>query len=154
MNYSIKCVPFNELSLNELYEIMVLRQEVFIVEQNCPFVDADRKDQDAYHFMMLNDENRLIAYTRLFDLNKYYENYTSIGRVVSSSIARGSGIGKVLMQKSIEKTIELFGNHPIKIGAQKYLEKFYNSLGFESTEHHYLEDGIEHLYMIRKAENV
>jgi ElaA protein len=144
----IKCIPFDKLNLDELYEIMKLRQEVFIVEQNCPFVDADGKDQLAWHFMMYGENNQLIAYTRLFDKNVYYDGFTSIGRVVTSSSARGGGIGKVLMQKSIEKTIELFGNEPIKIGAQSYLTKFYQSLGFELTGNDYLEDGIEHTFMI------
>jgi ElaA protein len=145
----IKCIPYDKLSLDQLYEIMKLRQEVFIVEQNCPFVDADGKDQLAWHLMMLDENNKLTAYTRLFDKNVYYEGYTSIGRVVTSAHARGGGIGKMLMQKSIEKSIELFGNEPIKIGAQCYLTKFYQSLGFELTGNDYLEDGIEHTFMIK-----
>ncbi len=116
---NIKCVPFYELSLDELYAIMVLRQEVFVLEQNCPFVDADGKDQLAWHLMVLDENNKLAAYTRLFDKSVYYEGYTSIGRVVTSAQARGAGIGKSLMQKSIEKTVELFGNEPIKIGRSK-----------------------------------
>ncbi|WP_435355535.1 GNAT family N-acetyltransferase [Emticicia sp. SJ17W-69] len=151
MNRTIKCVPFYELNLDELYAIMVLRQEIFIVEQNCPFVDADGKDQLAYHLMILDENSKLVAYTRLFDKNTYYEGYASIGRVVTSASARGGGIGKFLMQKSIEKTIELFGNEPIKIGAQRYLEKFYQSLGFELTGNNYVEDGIDHTYMIRPS---
>ena len=143
----IKCVPFYELSLDELYAIMVLRQEVFVLEQNCPFVDADGKDQLAWHFMIWDENNKLVAYTRLFDKNIYYEGYTSIGRVVTSSQTRGCGIGRLLMQKSIEKTIELFGNESIKIGAQSYLIKFYQSLGFELIGHDYVEDGIDHTYM-------
>ncbi|AFK04826.1 GCN5-related N-acetyltransferase [Emticicia oligotrophica DSM 17448] len=149
---NIKCIPFYELSLDELYEIMVLRQEIFIVEQNCPFVDADGKDQLAWHLMIRDENNKLAAYTRLFDKNVYYEGYTSIGRVVTSAHARGSGIGKFLMKNSIEKTIELFGNEAIKIGAQSYLIKFYQSLGFELTGNDYIEDGIPHTYMIRPVE--
>lgn len=144
---SIKCLPFYELSLDELYAIMVLRQEVFVLEQSCPFVDADGKDHLAWHFMIWDENKKLAAYTRLFDKSVYYENYTSIGRVVTSSHVRGSGIGKLLMQKSIEKTIELFGDEPIKIGAQSYLTKFYQSLGFELIGHDYVEDGIDHTYM-------
>lgn len=149
MNATIKCVPFYKLSLDELYAIMVLRQEVFVLEQNCAFVDADGKDSQAWHLMIFDENHNLVAYTRLFDKNVYYEGYTSIGRVVTSSKARGGGIGKFLMQKSIEKTIELFGNEPIRIGAQSYLIKFYQSLGFELTGHDYVEDGIDHTYMIR-----
>ena len=151
MNTTIKCVPFYELSLEELYAIMVLRQEVFVLEQNCPFVDADGKDQQAWHLMVFDENQKLAAYTRLFDKNSYYEGYTSIGRVVTSARARGGGIGKFLMEKSIEKIAELFGNEPIKIGAQSYLIKFYQSLGFELTGNDYIEDGIEHTYMIRTA---
>jgi len=149
MNTTIKCVPFYELSLEELYAIMVLRQEVFVLEQNCAFVDADGKDQQAWHLMVFDENQKLAAYTRLFDKSVYYEGYTSIGRVVTSAHARGGGIGKFLMQKSIEKIGELFGIEPIKIGAQSYLIKFYQSLGFELTGNDYIEDGIEHTYMIR-----
>ena len=149
MDFTIKCVPFYELSLDELYEIIVFRQEIFIVEQNCPFVDADGKDPLAWHLMVRDNNSKLAAYTRIFDKSIYYEGYTSIGRVVTSANARGGGIGKFLMQKSIEKTLELFGNEPIKIGAQSYLIKFYQSLGFELTGFDYVEDGIDHTYMIR-----
>ncbi len=149
MNFTIKCLLFYELSLDELYAIMKLRQEVFVVEQNCPFVDADGKDQVAWHLMIFNKNDHLVAYTRLFGKSIYYKGYTSIGRVVTSANARGGGIGKFLMQKSIEKCIELFGNEPIKIGAQRYLEKFYQSFGFELTGNDYIEDGIDHTYMIR-----
>ena len=148
MNFSIRCMPFDELSLNELYNIMRFRQEIFVVEQNCPFADADGKDQVAWHFMVLDEKHHLVAYTRLFGKNGYYENYTSIGRVATSPKVRGGGVGKFLFQKSIEKTIEIFGNEPIKIGAQRYLEKFYQSFGFVLTGNDYMEDGIEHTIMI------
>ncbi len=148
IDFKIKCVPFYELKLDELYAIMQLRQQVFVVEQNCPFVDADGKDQQAWHLMMLNENDQIVAYTRLFDINIYYENYTSIGRVVTSPKVRGEGIGKILFQQSIEKNVELFGNQPIMIGAQRYLEKFYQSFGFQLTGNDYMEDGIEHTIMI------
>lgn len=148
LSITIKCVPFYELSHDELYAILALRQEVFIVEQNCPFLDADGKDQLALHLMIFDKDQQLVAYTRLFDKDVYYEGYTSIGRVVTSPKARGGGLGRVLMEKSIEKVLELFGQAPIKIGAQKYLEKFYQSLGFQPTGNDYIEDGIPHTYMI------
>jgi ElaA protein len=148
---TFKCIPFDELTLNELYAIMQLRQEVFIVEQNCPFIDADGKDQKAWHCMGFDDENNLVAYTRLFDLSYYYEGFTSIGRVVTSAKVRRGGAGRVLMQQSIDYCNELFGNYPIKIGAQKYLEKFYESFGFKSTGEDYIEDGIPHTIMIRNS---
>jgi len=148
LSITIKCVPFYELSHDELYAILALRQEVFIVEQNCPFLDADGKDQLALHLMIFDKDQQLVAYTRLFDKDVYYEGYTSIGRVVTSPKARGGGLGRVLMEKSIEKVLDLFGQAPIKIGAQKYLEKFYKSLGFQPTGNDYIEDGIPHTYMI------
>ncbi len=148
MTLMLKCVPFADLNINELYAIMVLRQEVFVLEQNCPFVDADNHDQKAWHLMYFDEANCLVAYTRLFDKNIYYEGYTSIGRVVSSSKVRGKGVGRLLIQTSIDYCFELFGRFPIKIGAQSYLKNFYQSFGFEPTGIEYLEDGIEHNYMI------
>lgn len=137
---------FEELSPVELYAIMRLRIEVFVVEQNCPFQDADNKDQKAVHLMgWYNDE--LVAYTRLFNKGMSYQE-ASIGRVVTSHIARGSGIGKQLMQKSISLLYTLYGVQPIRIGAQFYLKKFYESLGFQQTSEIYLEDNIEHIEML------
>jgi len=148
LSITTKCVPFYELKLDELYAILALRQEVFIVEQNCPFLDADSKDQIALHLMINDEAGSLVAYTRLFNKDVYYEGYTSIGRVVTSPKARGGGVGRVLMEKSIEKVLNDFQKAPIKIGAQKYLEKFYQSLGFRLTGNDYIEDGIPHTYMI------
>ena len=148
--YILKCVVFNELTLRELYDIMVLRQEVFVVEQNCPFLDADGKDFDSYHLMMYNNEQKLLAYTRLVPEGLSYENYTSIGRVVNHPSTRGSGIGKELMEHSIEWLEKLFGtDFPIKIGAQSYLLAFYEKFGFVSQGEEYIEDGIPHRIMIR-----
>ena len=140
---------FNDLSLDELYAILRLRSVVFVVEQTCAFQDMDDKDQPSYHLMGWKDD-LLAAYTRLVPPGVAYE-YPSIGRVVTSPAIRGSGAGKVLMEKSIEETIRLFGPAPIQIGAQVYLKKFYSSLGFEQISDIYMEDGIEHIYMVRKA---
>ena len=145
------CKKFNELSLYELYEIMALRQEVFVVEQNCPYLDADGKDQSAWHLMGLNENKKLVAYTRLIPKGISYEKYPSIGRVVTSTSARGGGIGRELMEQSIQWMEKLFPAQDIKIGAQCYLEKFYKSLGFEIAGDEYLEDGIPHYPMLRKA---
>lgn len=139
---------FEELTPHQVYAILQLRNEVFVVEQNCVFQDADDKDQNSYHLMGL-DDNKLIAYTRLIPPGEIYEQ-PSIGRVVTSPSVRGSGVGKELMIESIAAAHELFGNNPIKIGAQLYLKKFYESLGFEQISDVYLEDGIEHIYMIRR----
>ncbi len=140
---------FSELTVDELYAILRLRSEVFVVEQNCVFLDMDNNDQKAYHIMgWMNDE--LIATTRLFDVDQSYPGYQSIGRVVGSPRHRGIGAGKELMQYSIAECERLFGKHPIKIGAQLYLKKFYNEQGFEQAGEMYYEDEIEHIPMIRK----
>jgi ElaA protein len=112
-----------------LYEILQLRNEVFVVEQNCVFQDADDKDQNSYHLMGFSD-SKLVAYTRLVPPGEIYEQ-PSIGRVVSSPSVRGSGVGRELMIESIAAVYKLFGIQPIKIGAQLYLKKFYESLGFK-----------------------
>ena len=139
---------FDDLTSYELYSILQLRNEVFVVEQNCIYQDADNKDQVSYHFTGWVNE-KLIAYTRLLPKAVAYEDYVSIGRVVTSPSARGSGIGKELIQRSIEQANTLFGAIPIKIGAQIYLKKFYSELVFQQTGDVYFEDGIEHIEMIR-----
>ncbi len=149
------CKPFADLTVYELYDIMALRQEIFIIEQNCPYLDADGKDLKGWHLMgrQISDENTegvLVVYTRLLPKGVSYDNYASIGRVVSSASVRGTGAGKILMQQSIEMMEKLYPNDPVKIGAQSYLLKFYESLGFESTGEEYLEDDIPHTSMILK----
>ncbi len=140
---------FADLSNNELYAILRLRSEVFVVEQNCVFLDMDNNDQKAYHTMgWLGSE--LVATTRLFNLDQSYQGYQSIGRVVGSPKHRGIGIGKELMNFSIQECEKLFGKGPIKIGAQLYLKKFYSELGFEQSGEIYFEDLIEHIPMIKK----
>jgi ElaA protein len=141
--------PFNTLSPQELYAILRLRSEVFVVEQNCVFLDMDNNDQIAYHTMGWLD-NELVASTRLFDVDQSYKGYQSIGRVVGSPRHRGLGIGKQLMQYSIAECERLFGKGPIKIGAQLYLKKFYEEQGFQQAGEMYYEDAIEHIPMIRK----
>jgi ElaA protein len=139
---------FNELSPDELYAILRLRSEVFVVEQNCVFLDMDNKDQPSWHLMGW-DNDILIAYSRLVPPGISYHQ-PSIGRVVTSPAARGGGIGKLLMKESIIQSEKLFGNLPITIGAQLYLKKFYTSLGFEQSSDIYDEDGIDHIEMIRQ----
>jgi ElaA protein len=140
---------FSELTVDELYAILRLRSEVFVVEQNCVFLDMDNNDQKAYHTMgWIGDE--LVASTRLFDIDQSYPGYQSIGRVVCSPRHRGIGAGKELMKYSIAECERLFGKHPIKIGAQLYLKKFYGELGWEQAGEMYYEDDIEHIPMIRK----
>ena len=145
------CKHFDDLHLRELYAAIVLRQEVFVVEQNCPYLDADGiRDFEAHHLFCYDEAQQLVAYTRLIPEGISYEGYTSIGRVINASSVRGTGIGKKLMEKSIEEIRRLFGDqYPIKIGAQQYLEKFYGSLGFAQSGEGYLEDDIPHIPMVR-----
>src|SRR5215211_4027591 len=119
---------FGELSPYQLYAILQLRNEVFVVEQNCVFQDADNKDQLSFHLMGWNNES-LIAYTRIIPPGITYD-YPSIGRVVTSPAARGNGLGKILMEGSLDAIEKLFGKQPVKLGAQLYLKKFYESFGF------------------------
>jgi ElaA protein len=147
MNWKLK--KFDDLQPHELYAILRLRNEVFVVEQQCIFQDADEKDQGCYHLMGFIDES-LAAYTRLVPPGWIYPE-ASIGRVVTSPAFRGGGSGKLLMQRSIETCIDLFGQVDIKIGAQLYLKKFYESFGFIQSSAIYLEDNIEHIYMLRSA---
>ena len=141
---------FKHLSTVELYQILQLRIEVFIVEQNCPFQDLDDKDLKCYHLMGFDtDSQKVMAYTRIVPAGISYEE-ASIGRVVTAPLARGSGVGKQLMQKSLKLLEELYGGVSIRIGAQLYLKKYYESFGFEQVEAVYLEDGIEHILMVRK----
>ena len=140
------CKSFNELSPNELYAILQLRSEIFVVEQNCVFLDADNKDQASWHLMGWK-QSALIAYTRLVPPGVAYAE-PSIGRVVTALTARGRGTGRQLMQQSIAECRKLFGNNTIRIGAQLYLKKFYGSLGFVPTGGIYPEDGIDHIQML------
>ena len=139
---------FDTLAPYELYAILRLRSEVFVVEQNCVFLDMDNKDQSSWHLMGWENE-KLMAYTRLLPPGIAYKE-SSIGRVVTSPAGRGSGFGKLLMEKSIEQAEILFGQSPIRIGAQVYLTHFYNSFGFEQSSDIYDEDGIDHIQMLRR----
>jgi ElaA protein len=141
---------FQELQLEELYAFMALRQEVFVVEQDCPYLDADGKDQLGWHVMLFDEKGQLSAYTRLLPPGVSYEKYSSIGRVVSSEHVRGKGYGKAVMERSIQAIKELFPEAAIKISAQTYLLKFYNDLGFQEVGKEYLEDDIPHIGMIRE----
>ena len=150
MNITWYYKHFKNLSTTELYQILQLRNEVFIVEQNCPFQDLDDKDIKCYHLMGFDtDSQKVMAYTRIVPAGISYDE-ASIGRVVTAPLARGNGIGKQLMKNSIELLEKLYGGISIKIGAQLYLKKYYESFDFQQIEEVYLEDGIEHILMIRK----
>ncbi len=142
-----KTVAFNELTLEELYQMMIVRQEVFVVEQNCPYLDADDKDQKCFHVLGY-ENNDLIAYARLVPKGVSYENSVSIGRILTTEKGRGKGIGKGLVQFSIDETKRLFNATEITISAQCYLIKFYKSFGFKIVGEEYLEDDIPHIKML------
>lgn len=140
------CRPFAELSNNELYALLRLRSEIFVVEQNCVFLDADNNDQLSHHLMGW-EGNTLAAYTRLVPPGLVY-NEPSIGRVITSITVRGSGIGRELMKQAIMECKKLYGEQSIRIGAQFYLMDFYSSLGFVPAGGIYPEDGIPHIQML------
>lgn len=138
---------FDALSLHELYDILTLRQEVFIVEQDCPYLDNDNKDQLSHHVIALVEE-KIVAYARVVPPSISYEKYSSIGRVVNHESIRSKGIGKKVMVASIKLCKDLYPTHSIKISAQVYILNFYKSLGFEAVGEEYLEDNIPHKAMI------
>ena len=144
MNTVIK--KFSELSTEEIYNILKLRSEVFVVEQNCVYQDIDEKDKKATH-LFLEKNNDIIAYTRIFKKGDYYEENPSIGRVVVSKKERGKNLGKEIMLNSIEFIKKELEGKKIELSAQKYLDKFYRDLDFYSEGEDYLEDGIPHQRM-------
>lgn len=145
---SIFVKSFEELSKLELYKILRLRAEVFIVEQDCVYQDVDDKDQKALHVILKKSEE-IIGYTRLFWPGDYFKE-ASIGRVVISKKERDNNYGSVLMKASILAISEKMKEKKIKISAQTYLKIFYNNLGFLESGKEYLEDGIPHVAMFKK----
>ncbi|WP_414618084.1 GNAT family N-acetyltransferase [Dyadobacter sp. 32] len=138
---------FLDLTHEELYQLLRLRSEVFVVEQKSIFLDIDNKDQACLHLLGSVD-GRLMAYSRIVPTGLSYE-FPSIGRIVVSGEGRRFGMGKNLLVNSISAVEGLYGQTPIRIGAQVYLEKFYGLFGFTRTSDHYWEDGIEHIEMTR-----
>ena len=137
---------FHELTPYELYAILQLRNEVFVVEQNCVFQDADDKDREAWHLCGW-DGDKLVAYTRILPPGISYTE-ASIGRVLTAKTVRGKNIGKELIQRSVEAVYQLFGKTPIQVGAQLYLQQFYEEFGFKKNSDVYQEDDIPHIKMI------
>ncbi|OUS02363.1 GNAT family N-acetyltransferase [Flavobacteriales bacterium 33_180_T64] len=142
----IKIKSFPELSTLELYQLLQLRSEVFVVEQFCVYQDIDNKDQIALHVLGYKDDE-LVGYTRIFKSGDYFEN-ASIGRVVVRESYREHKFGYTIMNASIEAIKEHFKESKIKISAQTYLKRFYNNLGFKEVGAEYLEDGIPHKGMM------
>jgi ElaA protein len=143
-----RCLTWSELSTDDLYAAMALRQRVFVVEQNCPYLDADGLDPRALHLLGERD-GALIAFARLFAPG-VHGSHAVIGRVVTAPEVRREGLGRALMAEAIGQC-EARGWTEVKISAQAYLERFYGSLGFEVCGEGYLEDGIPHLPMVRYA---
>lgn len=137
---------FAALSLDELYKILQLRQEVFILEQACVYSDLDDKDQLSDHLMAWHGD-ALVAYTRLTPQGISYPDAMSIGRVVTAAGFRGGGLGAELMRRSIAALYALHGQKAVKIGAQQHLHAFYSRLGFEQTSEPYMDAGIPHIEM-------
>ncbi len=146
--HKIVIKKFQELSLEELYQILRLRSAVFVVEQNCPYQDIDKKDQESLHLMYYVNNN-FAGYTRLLPAGLSF-NEAAIGRVIISAEHRGAGIGKALMKASIKACYDQFGISAIRIGAQVYLLDFYQSLGFVPQGEGYDEDGIPHIEMLKQ----
>jgi ElaA protein len=145
MQQIFKIKRFNELSISELYQILQLRSEVFVVEQNCVYQDIDGKDMKAIHVLGYFD-NDLASYCRLFDAGDYFDA-TSIGRVVVSPKYRDKKLGHELIKVAIEIIHSAYNKTAITISAQQYLTKFYQSHGFVQTSEMYLEDDIPHVEM-------
>lgn len=141
---------FSELSTHELYQLLQLRAEVFVVEQQCPYLDMDNKDLKALHVLGY-DANRLVASARLLPGGISYDE-ASIGRVVTHASVRRFGYGKLLMQYSINECLQRFHTNEIVISAQLYLKRFYTELGFIAEGEVYPEDDIPHIQMRLKKE--
>jgi ElaA protein len=147
--WSWNCLPFHELAVEDLYVMLRLRSEVFVVEQQCIFLDMDDKDRHCLHILGWID-GILGASARILPPGLAYPE-ASIGRVVSSPLVRRTGGGRLLMKYAIRETRRIHGDTDIRIGAQLYLKDFYSSFGFREEGEIYLEDGIPHVEMLLKA---
>lgn len=148
MQLSLHAVLYQNLTTDQLYQLLRLRAEVFVVEQNCVYQDLDDKDQQAIHLLGLTEDGRLAAYTRIVPKGVSYPEYASIGRVITAPFARGKGLGRPLMRESLRVLFEHYGKQTVKIGAQAHLGDYYTSLGFEAIGDIYDEDGIPHRAML------
>lgn len=145
MNWQLK--KFNQLTTKELYEILRVRAEVFVVEQECVYQDLDMKDQKSWH-LFLEDGGEIIAYLRILNKGVAYPEI-AIGRVLTKDTQRKKGLAREMMRKAIKFIETDLKENAIRISAQVYLMKFYESLGFKAVSEIYLEDGIEHIEMVR-----
>ena len=139
---------FDELTVNELYDILKLRVNVFVVEQECAYPEIDDKDQNAYH-VWLRDEEGIAAYLRVLDKGVSFED-AAVGRVISAR--RRKGYGTIVLKEGIRIAKEKFGADKITIEAQVYARKFYENVGFKQVSEEFLEDGIPHILMTLEVE--
>lgn len=146
MNWKIK--KFEELELKEMYKILALRNEIFIVEQECPYQDCDGKDEKSYH-LFAEENGEIVAYSRIIEKGVSYDEI-SIGRVTVKKSYRGKGISREMISKAIEFIEKDLNETNIKIQAQAYLLNFYKSFGFKEVSQEYLEDNIPHIDMVYK----
>ncbi|MBY0574807.1 MAG: GNAT family N-acetyltransferase [Undibacterium sp.] len=146
-NITWQLLTFEQLNTTQLYAILKARSAVFILEQNCPYQDIDDLDQMSLHLIAWSSDGQLAAYLRVVPPGLKYPE-ASLGRVITSQAARGSGIGKQLLTHGIAACREKHPQHNIRIAAQQYLEKFYQSFGFVTVSDSYLEDGIPHIEML------
>ncbi len=137
--------PWTGLTVDELYAILVVRQRVFVVEQTCPYLDADGHDQAAHH--LWTGDASVHAYLRVLPPGVKYAE-PSLGRIITAPEVRRTGIGRVLIAEGLARARAAYGARPLRIGAQKYLERFYGGLGFVRDSDDYLEDDIPHLEML------
>lgn len=144
MNWSIK--HFNELTNLEVYQIIKLRTDVFVVEQTSIYSDCDNKDLNAYHLQLRDEHDQLLGYLRMLDQGVSYDSY-SIGRVIIAPQLRGTGYGEQLMLRGIEFIAGHWGGKHITISAQQHLTDFYGRVGFQAESEPYIEDGIPHVQM-------
>ncbi len=147
VNWQVK--TFGELTTNEFHDLLALRIKVFVVEQNCPYEELDGKDKKSYHLIGREGTGEVVATARILPAGISYPE-VAIGRVVIDESQRGTGLGHDLMKQCMKFIVEEFGKVPVRISAQKHLEKYYESHQFTSTGKEYLEDGIPHVEMLYK----
>lgn len=147
MGFQWRIKHWNELTREEVYELIALRTRVFIVEQNCPYLDADGKDKHSYHLFALGKNDECISYLRIVEPGFAYNEW-AIGRVCTDLSIRNIGVGKEMMAVAMKWLKEKKGDPAVRLSAQTHLIKFYESFGFISTGKEYLEDGIPHTEMI------
>lgn len=146
LNWQIK--HYNDLTTNEFHDLIALRMEIFVVEQDCPYQDLDGKDKKSYHMICRDGMGNLAGTARILPAGLAYKDACAIGRVVIREDLRGGGHGHTLMDNCVEFCLKEFGGTPMMISAQKHLEKYYEQHKFKSTGNEYLEDGIPHVEMI------